>query len=166
MPANKSRGFTLIELMVAIAIIAILAAIGLVVYSGVSRAARDSKRVSDINEYKKALEQFHLANNRYLDPVSFGAEGGVISPPSLNNVFNELPSYFASGAVPTDPINSGTYLYRYFTDNTSCSSPKYVMCTVLEDSNQGNTALPLPGTPFNCATFTPGKGAYCVRSSY
>jgi len=52
---KNKRGFTLIELMVAISIIAILAAVGLVVYSTAQGVARDAKRKLDLEEIKKAI---------------------------------------------------------------------------------------------------------------
>ena len=44
---SSKKGFTLIEIMVSIAIIAVLAAVGLVVYSTAQKAGRVSKRVQD-----------------------------------------------------------------------------------------------------------------------
>jgi prepilin-type N-terminal cleavage/methylation domain-containing protein len=164
MPARKRNGFTLIELIVVIAIIAILSSIGMVMYTGAQKSARDAKRMGDIDEIKKALEQYYVAHHAYLNPTSCDDTGCVI-PPAAGTTFNDLVSYFANNAIPTDP---GPTTYQYFTDNISCSSPKYVLCATLENSSQGNTALPLPGTgsTFNCATFTAGKGAYCVKSNF
>ncbi|OGE07316.1 hypothetical protein A2615_00525, partial [Candidatus Curtissbacteria bacterium RIFOXYD1_FULL_41_36] len=50
------RGFTLIELLVVITIIGILAAIAIVSYGGTQERARDSRRKSDLDAIKKALE--------------------------------------------------------------------------------------------------------------
>ncbi|MDD2822471.1 MAG: prepilin-type N-terminal cleavage/methylation domain-containing protein [Candidatus Daviesbacteria bacterium] len=52
----RSRGFTLIELLVVIAVLAILATIGVAVFSGVTNAARDTKRKTDLNNISKAYE--------------------------------------------------------------------------------------------------------------
>jgi prepilin-type N-terminal cleavage/methylation domain-containing protein len=49
------RGFTLIELMVAISIVAILAAIGMVMYGSAQATARDAKRKGDLEDIKKAM---------------------------------------------------------------------------------------------------------------
>lgn len=53
---NPSFGFTLIELMVVIGIIAVLSAAGLVVFSGVQKNARDTKRKEDVQAIAKAYE--------------------------------------------------------------------------------------------------------------
>ena len=78
-----SNGFTLIELMVAIAIVAILAVVGLVVYSNLQRQARDARRTQDLSAVANALE----ANKN---------PGEIVYQPLT-------AAEFAGGAVPTDP---------------------------------------------------------------
>ncbi len=46
--ANKSRGFTIVELLIVVVVIAILAAITIVSYNGISRQAKNSALQSDI----------------------------------------------------------------------------------------------------------------------
>lgn len=55
---RKQSGFTLIELMVVMAIIAILATAGISAYGGYIKKARDSTRISDIH----AIESVVLAS--------------------------------------------------------------------------------------------------------
>ena len=50
------EGFTLVELLVVISIIAVLALAGFVAFSNVQKSARDSKRIQDINAAAKAFE--------------------------------------------------------------------------------------------------------------
>ena len=52
---KKRSGFTLIELMIVMAIIAILAVTGLATYTGYIKKARDTVRLSDITTINKAL---------------------------------------------------------------------------------------------------------------
>lgn len=53
---NPYLGFTLIELMIVMVIIAILITIGLSVYSGAQKSARDAIRRSQVDQFAKALE--------------------------------------------------------------------------------------------------------------
>ncbi len=56
---NKVKGFTLIELMVAISIIAVLSTIGMVAYSKVQLLGRDARRKQDLRAIAQALEIFY-----------------------------------------------------------------------------------------------------------
>ena len=77
----KSKGFTLVELLVVITIIAILATVGFAAFSSTQKGARDATRKGDINAIANALEQTYS-----------------------NGLYSELlPSYFSDGTVPQDP---------------------------------------------------------------
>lgn len=54
---SKYRGFTLIELMVGIAILAILSVVGITIYTGTLNSARDAKIKADFDSIYKSIEQ-------------------------------------------------------------------------------------------------------------
>lgn len=114
---HSKSGFTLIELMVTIAIIAVLAAVGLVVYSTAQKSGRISKRVQDLNAIRTALELFKATNGSYPSVTTAGTPLCLDSL-SVNNSLS--PNYMP--VVPKDPIQSGaTYCYMYMADTGGAS---------------------------------------------
>lgn len=67
MTGGKTRGFTLIELMIVVAAVAILAAIALPSYNDAVRKSRRGQAKADITEYAQAAERFYTVNNTYVN---------------------------------------------------------------------------------------------------
>ena len=63
---RSSRGFTLIELMIVVAVVAIIAAIAIPNYSESVRKSRRAQAKADITEYAQMAERFHTINNTYV----------------------------------------------------------------------------------------------------
>lgn len=105
---KKSRsGFTIIELLIVIVVIAILVAITVVAYNGIQQRARDSQRKADMALLQKALEMYYIDNGK------FPASTGAVSPnsgwsssgdSSWANLATALKPYISS--LPSDPINT------------------------------------------------------------
>jgi prepilin-type N-terminal cleavage/methylation domain-containing protein len=92
----KSKGFTLIEIIVVIAIMGILTAIIYSSFDSSRATSRDQKRVSDISAIQLALEQYFQQNGVY--PMQLSAL---------------VPTYIAS--IPIPPNNSESpYQNNYF----------------------------------------------------
>lgn len=111
----KTRGFTIVELLIVIVVIAILAAITIVAYNGMQQRARDGDRQSGVATIQKALEMYRLDNGGY--PTCDGATyiaGGVRG--SCNTTDPDVvaalsPKYISR--VPQDPRSTGDYRYFY-----------------------------------------------------
>jgi prepilin-type N-terminal cleavage/methylation domain-containing protein len=58
-------GFTLVELIVVITILAILGTIGFVSIQGYSSSARDSMRIGNLNNLQKGLNVFQIKSGIY-----------------------------------------------------------------------------------------------------
>lgn len=62
---HRQRGFTIVELLIVIVVIAILAAITVVAYTGARDRATDAEKASILDTVHKSLENFYTLNNRY-----------------------------------------------------------------------------------------------------
>src|SRR5438105_2352829 len=121
---NK-KGFTLVELMVAITIVAILAVVGFTVFSGLQKGARDTRRTQEIQSISTAMETHYLA---------VGGTCPTNSGGSANLTSAAAPSY----CMPVDAWfnKSGTGNAGVSVDPTGTTS--YCMAT---------SATSLPATP-------------------
>lgn len=69
MKLTKS-GFTIVELLIVILVIAILAAISVVAYNGVQQRSRDSIRKSDLSTIAKLLSMYNVNRGNYISTGS------------------------------------------------------------------------------------------------
>lgn len=111
---SRPRGFTLVELMVVIAVIAILTAIAVVMYSVVMKQAHDSKRQSDMTALQSTLDTFYQANGVYpsgcIETNYGGAVGcSVLSSSADSTTFTGSGSMYSDQTV-TDQINASSTL--------------------------------------------------------
>lgn len=70
----KSSGFTIVELLIVIVVIAILAAITIVAYNGIQNRAIASTLQSDLNNASKMLKLYQVDNGAYptsIDPTTY-----------------------------------------------------------------------------------------------
>ena len=139
MKTTLQRGFTLIGLLLVIAIIGLLASIVLASLSSAQAKARDARRLEDMNSLQKALTIYNSDNGVY--PVQ--AATSTITAASA--VMTALIGNGAISATPKDP-SSPTYDYSY---SSSALGSTYTLSFCLETSTIrgytqgcGNTITP------------------------
>ena len=113
MPNQKSRGFTLIELVVVISILAILSGVLVPRVSSHLKAARDARRLADIKTVRSAIEQYYLDKGSYPAPNANSSYGGwdVSNDGDFIRVLRDQ-GYLDADAI--DPVNDATFQYRYY----------------------------------------------------
>lgn len=102
---KKKLGFTLLEMLVVIGIIAVLVSMGFVSYSTAQKKARDAKRKLELGSIKIAMEQYYsLCNGSYptsdLGKVPLSIQ--AVNPPCNTNEDIML-------TVPQDPKTADRY---------------------------------------------------------
>lgn len=111
----KKKGFTLLELLVVISIIAVLLAISASAFLSARATSRDAKRKTDLEQVRSALELYKADNGSY--PTNTGTVGSV-----LTGLVS--PTQYIS-KLPSDP---GLNSYYYMSLNTG----GYALCAALE----------------------------------
>ena len=107
----KQRGFTIVELLIVIVVIAILAAISIVAYTGVQARARDSKRSSDLTQIKKALLAYDAIHGGVVRPGVSGYTKPVGEPGMAGWDVSTSANWLiflrsTNGNMPVDPVNA------------------------------------------------------------
>ena len=93
-PYNTSRqGFTLVEIMIVVAIIALLASIAVPNFLRARKRSEAAKILEDLRQIDNATDEYAIDNNK---------------TSGMNPVFNDLKSYLKSG---TTLYNTGTDLF-------------------------------------------------------
>jgi len=146
---KNNLGFTLVELLISISIIALLMVAASISYSKAQKSGRDQKRIGDLRAVQEAAEQYYLLNN--------GAY------PDGSNFYRSNTSWSIDGqnilqSFPSDPkgdsyVNAGEYY------NNVADEDAYCVCALLE-GNKGNSSVWA-----NCNNLSESNGDYfCVKN--
>ena len=98
---EKESGFTLIELMIVLAILAILLAIAIPAYQDYTARAKASEAVNMTAPAKLAVAEFTVTNNRF--PSTLASAGYTFSATNLVDTM----TYASSGVITTSSQNTG-----------------------------------------------------------
>lgn len=128
---RTTHGFTLIELMITVAIVAILAAIAYPSYLDQVRSSRRSDAQGVLTSFALAMERFYTSNNSYL-----GAAGTQAVPADSG-----APWIFASEA----PLDGATKYYN-LTIKAGATQSTYTLVATPKGAQIDDGAMELDST--------------------
>lgn len=172
---KTTNGFTIVELLIVIIVIAILAAISVVAYRGIQERARDAQRAQDIKTITQALEAYYLDNGMYpygscTTNCAINNGWSTTNDGSWTNLANALvPEYLSS--LPSDPapstgspLSGDRYGYAYYANqSTYCGAgmgQMYIIVYRFESQSQKDL------TVGECPSTSNPLGYYASRSNY
>jgi general secretion pathway protein G len=119
---NLNKGFTFIEILVVLTIIAVLTAVGVTNYRVANQKARDGKRKADLEQIRAALELYRTDQATYPATLDFG---GSLS--AGGSTYMEV--------IPDDSTSG--YNYSYSSDTNT-----YSLCAYLERTEASDPSCP------------------------
>lgn len=157
---NKNKGFTLLEIIIVVAIISVLAVILLPRLSRVRQPANDAKRVNDLRTIQGFLELYYQKYRYYPASmtVGFGSSGGANC--GAVTLCNALISDGVTNSVPGDPVAGSVYEYGA----EAVASPQaYVLAATLQSDNNPSLEGDVDGASYNNIDCTDANKKYCIQ---
>lgn len=124
---NNKRAFTLVEVLVVIAITIGLVAMIFPNFTNMRELARDNQRKSDLKQLQKMLEIYKEAQSA----ISYPADGTIPNPCLPWSVGSTL----ITNKVPGDPKGTCTSPTAYYYQRTVGDPLRYVLYACLENTN-------------------------------
>lgn len=149
------KGFTLIEILVVIAIIGILASIVLVGLGGFRARGQDARRIADVHQVQNALELYYNKCSHYPGGAICDDASSPNSWIALQAVLTGAGIGIGITSIPNDPVQGNNYLY-----GISGTRQNYVVGATLGDANDASLRQDVDGTVngIDCA-----DPVYCVQ---
>ncbi|MBI3638524.1 type II secretion system protein [Candidatus Wolfebacteria bacterium] len=154
MKIKTNSGFTLIEILIVVAIIATLASVVLVGLGSFRGRGRDTRRISDLRQIQSALELYYAKNQTYPDfPVNF-------SDPSTSGWLAFSNALITAGIgvsnLSNDPLKSQSYAY-------GTNGQSYVLGAKLEDENSSALKDSVKGGGNDTFGVDCSGSVYCIK---
>lgn len=173
---QKQQGFTIVELLIVIVVIAILAAVTVVAYNGIQAKAKATSVESQVDQYRKALIQYATINreypratgsfclgetSNYPDGCYAGTTTDDATETKLHSVMSALPKVDVSCRVMGAEICRRNMPFIYQSNAlVNGSSHAYFIMYFLENAQNCKLSGTLGGTWENYSTTLNGSGYF------
>jgi len=156
---KTKSGFTLIELLVVVAIIGILAAVGLGQFHTAQKRGRDAQRKENLTSLSKALEMYYNDYERYPQGENGKIKIGANPVIGWGSEFSDDKGTIYMKQLPKDPADNFQYFYK-----PKDEGAMYTLHANLEHSQDQDIGGPYVGT--DCQTDAGNQFCnYCIASS-
>lgn len=121
MISKSKTGFSLIELLVVISIMAILAGIGYISFRSARGTARDGRRQADLKNIQTAVETY-VADSNGLIPCDQSQNSRIYKSyvaGDWQDLSDLLGDYYSAKFLPEDPMKGSTIYYYQYACNKS-----------------------------------------------
>jgi len=152
---NYKKAYTLIEMLMVVAIIGVLASSILIGLGSTRAKARDSRRITDLKSTQTALELYYSKYNSY--PARIIDSNETWSWDELTDILTSEETGINITKIPKDPLASSGKNYFYATNGQ-----EYILGALLETKDQ-SLDDDLDGTQLgaDCGEET-GDLIYCI----
>lgn len=134
----KAAGFTLIEIMISIAIVGITFGVIITSAAAVRQTGRDGQRQADILAIKSALQNFYADQNYFPNNLTTTTSTDISTYSPLTNCSGTAsctPTKTYLNFVPVDPSNVA-YKYKPKLDGTAANIASTATCNATTNNNQ------------------------------
>ncbi len=155
----KQKGFTLIEMVVVIAVMGILMGMAFQGFTTIQANARDTRRVADLRRMQTQLELYFARCGHYPTAGPCGTPGTGTGSRTRDQLITALEIVgIRRGEVPDDPMAAKDYFYNFGTNGLG-----YVIGATME--RRGNNPE-VTGDIFglNCGTTAVPGTTFCLQS--
>lgn len=100
---RKEKGFTLMELLIAVAIVAVLAGVGIPVYLGLQNRAKASEATANLDGIGLSQEAYKLTNDTYIDCLASPRDPDALTAAGQTAIaWNDLGTGFTAIGFDTN----------------------------------------------------------------